>query len=175
MKLTVNELHRLSILIEKINISKANHPNPNEVLPLLDNNFIISFNNSLWACQGLRFNSLTIPSINMYKLDKNIEGKIVINSTEIILNDFFQKMKNSKIFDSNHYKFLSTNELPYFLNDFYEIIKDGSIFAEELKLNLPVCLFYAMNLNDHLTFSHLVLDKNTSYELISIVSSLEFN
>lgn len=175
MKLTIDELHRLSVLIEKINISKLNNKDSIDFLQLVPNTFIISFDNSLWACEGLKLKTLTPnvgnpPTLDLYKLKKNLEEKVTIQVEEIILYDFFKEIANLGIFNSNHYKFLSQNELPYFLNDFYEIIKDGSVFAEELKINLPTCLFNVMSLNNSITFPYLTLDKNTKYELISIIS-----
>lgn len=176
MKLTINELHRLSILIEKINISKLNNKDSIDFLQLVPNTFIISFDNSLWACEGLKLKTLTPnvgnpPTLDLYKLKKNLEEKVTIQVEEVILYDFFKEIANLGIFNSNHYKFLSQNELPYFLNDFYEIIKDDSVFAKELKFALPTCLFKAKNLTTGITCSYLALDKNTPYELISIISS----
>lgn len=171
MKLSVNELHRLSILISKINLSKQNSTSQN-----LPNIFIISFNNSLWSCEGLKIhksitNYFELPSITLYKLGENIEEKVVITSIEVTLYNTFQKINEKNHFNSNHYKFLSQNEFPYFLNDFYEIIKDGSTFDEELKVTLPSCLFKARNLTTGIPCPYLALDKNNKYELISIVSS----
>ncbi|XZM35427.1 hypothetical protein ACSXAY_18610 (plasmid) [Clostridium perfringens] len=171
MKLSVDELHRLSILIGKINASKSNNISQN-----LPDIFIISFNNSLWACEGLKVHNVIItgfelPSITLYKLGENLEERIVITPTEVPLYNAFQKINEEKIFNSNHYKFLSKNELPYFLSDFYEIIKDGSTFEESLKVKLPTCLFNAKNLTTGIPCPYLALDKNNKYELISIVSS----
>ena len=177
MKLTVDELHRLSILIEKINISKSNSTN---YLTPLPKNFIISFNNCLWACTGLSLERLdpanfNQPAILNYKMgyDNNCKSFIVHNWYNI--QSLFEKLKEKYSFNSNDYKSFSIKELPYFLNEFYKIIKDDSIFKQCVTIELEPCLYDATNLSTGMKVPFLTLDKDISYELISIISDDEID
>lgn len=153
LELSVLELQELSFLLQRINLKRKN--NSYKELPI---HLVIRFNNSLWSG-----NFVTIhDKYHIKKLDSQYESECV---------NVFNIFKNIELDNVPDSFFNSSVNIVSVTNKLVELIKEttaNNIEKSNQTILSPI-LFNAVNLDNNFELPFLILDKNATYELISVI------
>lgn len=153
MLLNLKQVQALDLILNILNSRYSYSSNPLKL--------VVKINDSLWKGNFVNFSS---DDYYLHQEYINSFGFIVNQSLEF--EDVITQLSNLKL---NKYKNIKPSNLHLLLIDLVNIIKD--LDTSKIKLNLHSILYNAVKLDCNISLPFIILDDDSTFEVISIVES----